>query len=99
MNKSSNHSYKLLQILFISLLSIIMSIKSYANNSFWEGNINPILKDEWTIENASHLLERAGFGGTPEEIEYFFSIGPDKATDHLIYYDNIPTDNLKEFDE
>ena len=99
MNKPLIYFFKFTQILFISLLSIILSIKSYANNSSWEGNINPISNNEWSLEKASHLLERAGFGGTPEEIKKIFSFGPDKATDYLVYYDNIVINNIKEFDE
>ena len=75
MNKFSTYPYKLLQILFISLLSIILSIKSYANNASWEGNINPISNNEWSLEKASHLLERAGFSGTPKDIKDFFFNG------------------------
>ena len=99
MNKSSIYFCKLKQILFISLLSLILSIKSYANNSSWEGNINPISNNEWSLEKASHLLERAGFGGTPEEIKKIFTMGPESATNYLVYYDNIPANNLKEFEE
>ena len=31
-------------------------------------DLRPIGTDEWNLDRAGHLLERAGFGGTPEEI-------------------------------
>ncbi len=40
----------------------------------------------WTFENAAHLLERAAFGGTPEEIQKFFErhASLDSAVDELL---------------
>jgi hypothetical protein len=36
------------------------------------------------------LLERAGFGGTPEEIDKFAAMTPDQAVRYLVYCKNIP---------
>ncbi|HEX2750911.1 MAG TPA: DUF1800 domain-containing protein [Verrucomicrobiales bacterium] len=38
----------------------------------------------WTREAAAHLLNRAGFGGTPAEIEKLHVLGREKAVDSLI---------------
>jgi uncharacterized protein (DUF1800 family) len=38
----------------------------------------------WTIHEAAHLLNRAGFGGSPEEIRKFHAMGREKAVDHLL---------------
>jgi len=35
----------------------------------WIGDLTPISAADWTFERAAHLLERAGFGGTPEDIQ------------------------------
>ena len=40
------------------------------------GNLSPIAKAEWNYAHAAHLLERAGFGGTPEEIEKLAQMTP-----------------------
>ena len=32
------------------------------------GDLSPLAADQWNADRAAHLLERAGFGGTPEEI-------------------------------
>ena len=35
----------------------------------WENDLSPIPKTEWNYDRAAHLLERAGFGGTPNSIQ------------------------------
>lgn len=45
---------------------------------------------EWTRERAGHLLRRAGFGGSPSDVERLFSLGRDRAVDSLVYYSSIP---------
>ncbi len=44
----------------------------------------PKADDSWTIFEAAHLLNRAGFGGNPGEIKAFHSLGRTKAVDSLI---------------
>lgn len=44
----------------------------------------PKADDTWTIYEAAHLLNRAGFGGSPEEISAFHALGRFKAVDFLI---------------
>ena len=34
----------------------------------WAGDLQSLPAADWNNERAAHLLERAGFGGTPEEI-------------------------------
>ncbi|HEY5895380.1 MAG TPA: DUF1800 domain-containing protein [Chthoniobacterales bacterium] len=38
----------------------------------------------WILSNAAHLLNRAGFGGTPAEIEAFHAMGRKAAIEHLL---------------
>ena len=35
----------------------------------WQNDLTPIGASDWNYDLAAHLLERAGFGGTPEEIQ------------------------------
>ena len=44
----------------------------------------------WNYETAAHLLNRAGFGGPPAEIQKLADLGPDKAIASLLDYENIP---------
>ena len=41
----------------------------------WRGDPRPLTAEDWSYERAAHLLERLGFGGTPQEIQELLS-GP-----------------------
>ena len=43
---------------------------------------------------AAHLLNRAGFGGTPKEIQALADLGPEKAVSSLLDYESIPDSTL-----
>ena len=45
----------------------------------------------WTRAAAAHLLRRAGFGGTPSEIDSLFARGHEGAVSSLVDYDAIDT--------
>ena len=64
----------------------------------WKEDLSPIAASDWTAARAAHLLERAGFGGTPEEIAQFAAMTPEEAVRRLVYHKSI--DNaLPTFDE
>ncbi len=44
----------------------------------------PQAEEFWTIFEAAHLLNRAGFGGCPAEIKSFHALGRGKAVDSLV---------------
>lgn len=44
----------------------------------------PPSPDTWTIFEAAHLLNRAGFGGSPSSIKAFHALGRTKAVESLI---------------
>ena len=64
----------------------------------WAGDLTPIAASDWTYERAAHLIERAGFGASPEEIARLAALTPQRAVDELVDYESIPS-NLKPFDE
>ena len=66
--------------------------------SNWAGDLTAIGNDQWTRERAAHLLERAGFGGTPEEVEALAAMTPAQAVRHLVHYQPISTDSLSAFE-
>ncbi len=43
----------------------------------------------WDYSAAGHLLNRAGFGGCPAEIEELANLGPEKAVSRLVDYETI----------
>jgi uncharacterized protein (DUF1800 family) len=53
----------------------------------------PQAEETWTIFEAAHLLNRAGFGGSPSEIKSFHALGRTKAVDSLVS----PTEPLDAF--
>src|SRR5213594_475691 len=63
----------------------------------WQNDLTPIAPSDWNYDFAAHLLERAGFGGTPEEIEAFARLTPSEAVRRLVYFQNIEN-NLPPFD-
>ena len=46
--------------------------------------LNPLPSAQWNYENAAHLLNRAGFGGIPEEIEAVRRVGLEQAVAQLL---------------
>src|SRR5512141_2610486 len=63
----------------------------------WSGDLSPISQEDWNAERAAHLLERAGFGGTPEEIAHFAAMTPEAAVRRLVHHKDIAND-LPAFD-
>ena len=63
------------------------------------GDLNPISDADWNRVAAAHLLERAGFGGTPEEIDEFTRLGPTAAVRRLVRFEGAPASTLPAFDE
>src|SRR5580704_12052066 len=51
--------------------------------------LSPIPTNRWDFDTAAHLLVRAGFGGSPSEIQNFRTLGSERAVDSLI---NAPVD-------
>ena len=49
----------------------------------WVDDLAPITAADWNADRAAHLLGRAGFGGTPEEIAELAGLGPEQAVRSL----------------
>ena len=65
----------------------------------WTGDLSPIAAADWTGERAAHLLERAGFGATPDDIERLSRLSPQQAVDSLVDYESIDNSTAKAFEE
>ncbi len=72
---------------------------SGAGPGAWASDLSPIPPSEWSYDRAAHLLERAGFGATPEEIERFAAMTPQRAVDTLVDYDAIDDRGQPPFEE
>lgn len=67
-------------------------------SSRWAGDLSPIPQSEWNRAYAAHLIERAGFGGTPQDIATLAALTPREAVRRLVYFENAPTVELPPFD-
>jgi len=56
---------------------------AYTGNQYVMAKL-PNASNEWTVQEAAHLLNRAGFGGSPKEIRRFHGLGRRKAVESLL---------------
>jgi uncharacterized protein (DUF1800 family) len=70
-----------------------------AGPSSWVGDFSAIGAGDWNYQRAAHLLERAGFGGTPEEIQALAAMSPQEAVRHLVRYQSVKDVDLPRFVE
>ena len=65
----------------------------------WVGDLSPIAASDWNYDRAAYLLERAGFGGTPAEIQALASLTPEQAVRRLVRYQDVKDVDLPPFAE
>jgi uncharacterized protein (DUF1800 family) len=65
----------------------------------WIDDLRPIGNKDWSYARAAHLLERAGFGGTPEEIQRLAGMTPQQAVAYLVDYEKLDQSHLSPFVE
>ena len=66
--------------------------------SSWVDDLTPIGAADWSYERARHLLDRAGFGGPPEDIERLAAMSPAQAVQSLVDYQSVENRHLKPFE-
>jgi uncharacterized protein (DUF1800 family) len=59
-----------------------------------DGGLKPIAESGWDYAKARHLLYRAGFGGTPDEVNRLVAMGPHRAVEYLVYYHRRPAPDI-----
>ncbi|HZZ26131.1 MAG TPA: DUF1800 domain-containing protein [Roseiarcus sp.] len=64
----------------------------------WEEDLSPIGALDWTPERARHLLNRAGFGGPPDEVARLAAMPPEKAVAWFIDFKTIDNTHLAPFE-
>jgi uncharacterized protein (DUF1800 family) len=80
-------------------LTVAASARVPAPPDSWVGDLSPLSASDWNYERAAHLLERAGFGATPEEIARLAALTPEQAVSRLVNYEAIDASALKPFEE
>ncbi len=59
-------------------------------------SMSPIKPENFGYDQARHLLWRAGFGGTPRQIQALASWGPERAVEYLVNFDQVPGEGVKD---
>src|SRR6267378_3199018 len=52
-----------------------------AGPAAWTDDLSPIAPSDWSYDRAAHLIERAGFGATPEEVARLAAMTPRQVVD------------------
>ena len=76
------------KILIAALLSWC-SVFADAAQEHGANDLTPIGRQDWIAAHAAHLLERAGFGGTPEDIARYTAMGPEAAVKALVDFSGV----------
>ncbi|MCB1672594.1 MAG: DUF1800 domain-containing protein [Gammaproteobacteria bacterium] len=76
---------------------LLVSATASAQQS-WQDNLAPLAAADWNYDRAAHLLERAGFGGTPDQIQALAAMPFDAAIHSLVYFDTAANPHLETFD-
>ena len=73
----------------VSLVTLFLAVPMAAAQSSATGksSLKPITTTDWDTAAAAHLLGRAGFGGTPAEIEALATLTLDQAVDSLVDFE------------
>ncbi|HEY2845782.1 MAG TPA: DUF1800 domain-containing protein, partial [Bryobacteraceae bacterium] len=64
----------------------------------WRNDLTAIGPADWNPDLAAHLLERAGFGGTPEEIQALAKLTPAQAIARLVRFEGPDVSGLPPFE-
>lgn len=73
-------------------VAVALALPGWANGAGGAGDLSPLPAEAWHAGHAAHLLERAGFGGTPDEIERLAALGLEGAVRRLVYFEGVPVD-------
>ncbi len=70
-------------------LCAALTAESSAPSTLAADDLTPIAASDWNAERAAHLLDRAGFGGTPADVARLAAMTPQQAVDSLVDYERI----------
>jgi hypothetical protein len=79
--------------------SLVARSPQAAGLAAWAEDLSSIGVADWNTDRAAHLLERGGFGGTPEEIARLATMTPQAAVDWLVEYETTPNPGVRPFDD
>jgi uncharacterized protein (DUF1800 family) len=80
---------RLTWVVVLVMIFTASALAQKTGSSQWQNDLTPISASDWNYDLAAHLLERAGFGGTPEEIQALAQLAPAEAVRQLVHFQNI----------
>jgi len=75
-----------------------MAAAQTAGPAAWQNDLTPIGPADWNYDFAAHLLDRAGFGGTPDEIQALAKMTPAQAIARLVRFEGTDAGGLPPFE-
>ena len=75
-----------------------LAAETAAGHAAWQNDLTPISPADWNYDFAAHLLERAGFGGTPDEIQDLARMTPAQAVARLVRFEGTVASRLPPFE-
>ena len=86
--------------LIVALVTVAaaMAAAQTAGPAAWQNDLTPIGPADWNYDFAAHLLERAGFGGTPDEIQALAKMTPAQAIARLVRFQGTDAGSLPPFE-
>ncbi|MCH2464055.1 MAG: DUF1800 domain-containing protein [Gemmatimonadetes bacterium] len=75
--------------LLLAVGAAVVAAAAGSGPAGWVNDLTPITVADWDYDKAAHLIERAGFGATPAEIERLAAMTPDAAVDELVNYTTV----------
>ena len=83
--QSAASSGIVLALAFALLFAPLSLAIAQSQNPVNAPNFSPLPAASWNEQRAAHLLQRAGFGGTPEQIRALAALGPRAAVRLVVY--------------
>lgn len=74
----------------LAAYALLFGQTSHAAPVSWQNDLAPLPANAWSRDRAAHLLQRAGFGGTPAEVDRLAAMTPEQAVRSLVRYQSLP---------
>jgi uncharacterized protein (DUF1800 family) len=82
-----------------TITSSAQSAETCSGGAAWAGDLTPISASDWNPARAAHLIERAGFGETPDDVARLAAYDPALLVRELVAPQEIGNSHLAPFDE
>jgi hypothetical protein len=83
---------------FLAFFCTALGVAQTSGPAAWQNDLAPIGPADWNYDFAAHLLERAGFGGTPEEIQALAKLTPAQAIARMVRFEGTDARELPPFE-